>query len=213
MGLFERIKNALAFDMPDPNPVIAGIPARGRIVDAGPYDVGGEGNASVRWSKKQVSLYVVGGVESELTTVSCFLGDRAHLWASEGREVPIQLDQRGSVLALDVPAWEAEVAELERSGAPFSAAASTLAQDATEWEQTSGGLDAVLGVDFDTYVRVEAALATEAVARAAWDARAVQLGVPAGCWAEVQAGWQSRMRADWRLAARFGAAYAAATRQ
>lgn len=199
--------------MPDPNPVVSGTPARGRIVATGPYDVGGEGSASVRWSKKQVSLFVVGGAESELTTVSSFLGDRAHLWASEGREVPILLDPRGNVLALDVPAWEAEVAEVERRGAPFSDPAPTFARDAREWEQNAGSLEAVLGVDFDTYVRVEAALATEAVAPAAWDARAAQLGVPAGRWAEVQAGWQSRMRADWKLAARFGAAYAAATGQ
>ena len=213
MGLFDRIKKALEFEMPNPNPAVTGRAARGRIVNVGPYDVGGEGSASVRWSKKQVTLVVVGAVDDRTTTVSCFLGDRAHLWASLGREVPILLDATGNVLAIDVAAWEAEVTELEKSGAPFSEAGPMFAPDARAWEQDAGSLDAVLGVDFDTYVAVEAALATEAVAPDAWDARAAELGVPAGRWAEVQSGWQSRMRKDWKLASRFGAAYAAATGQ
>ncbi len=213
MGLFDRLKGALAFEMPDPNPVISGSSARGHIVDVGPYQVGGEGNASVRWSKKQVSLYVVGAAEEQLTTISCFLGERAHLWASRGREVPIVVDSSGAVLGLDVPAWEAEVAQLEHDGAPFGNVAAPVDRDARQWAQDAGSLDAVDGVDFDTYVAVEAALATEAVAPAAWDERAAQLGVPVGRWSAVQAGWQSRMRTDWKLAARFGAAYSAATGQ
>jgi hypothetical protein len=210
MGLLDRIKGALAFELPDPNPVITGSPARGRIVDVGPYGVGGEGNTSVRWSKKQVSLVVVGAAEERLTTVSCFLGERAHLWASRGREVPILLDAAGDVLGVDVPAWEAEVEELERSGAPFGERAPGFDPDARAWQQAEGALDAVDGVGFETWVAVEAALATEAVAPGAWDARASQFGVPSGRWATVQAGWQSRMRSDPKLAARFGAAYGAA---
>jgi len=141
VGLFDRIKGALTFAIPDPNPAIAGAAARGHIVDTGPYGVGGEGGASVRWSKKQVSLYVVGAAEDQLTTVSCFLGDRAHLWASHGREVPILVDPAGSVLGLDVPAWEAEVAELERVGAPFGGAASSIDADARARTQDAGRLE------------------------------------------------------------------------
>ena len=214
MGLFDRLKEALAFPMPDPNRAISGTPARGRIIDPGSYDVGGEGNAPSRWSMKQVTLVVIGAPDDQLaTTVSCFLGERAHRWANEGREVPILLDPTGAVLGIDVTAWEAEVDDMVNRGVPRSTATPTMAADAREWQQDAGSLDVVEGVDFDTYVSVEATLATEAVAPADWELRAAQLGIPHGRWAAVQTGWQARMRTDWKLASRFGAAYAAATGQ
>lgn len=213
MGLFDRIKKAVNADPSDPNPVISGTPARGHIVDAGRYSVGNTNTTSARWSKKEITLYVVGGPVDRLTTVSCFLGERAHVWASWDREVPILLDPSGNVLGLDVPAWEAEVAELDRSGAPLREAVPARDLDARTWDQEAGALDSVEGVGFDTWVAIEAALATEAVPPSDWDIRATQLGVPAGRWAAVQQEWQARMRKDWKLASRFGAAYAAATGQ
>jgi hypothetical protein len=213
MGLLDRIKQAVNVDPPDPNPVIVGTPARGHIVDTGRYSVGNTNTTSARWSKKEVTLYVVGGPVDRLTTVSCFLGERAHVWATWDREIPILLDPAGNVLGVDVPTWEAEVAELDRTGAPLREAAPATDLDARAWEQEPGALDSVEGVDFDTWVTVEAALATEAVSPADWDSRASQLGVPAGRWVAVQHEWQSRLRKDWKLASRFGAAYAAATGQ
>ena len=211
MGLFDRIKDALTPQFPDPNPAITGTPARGRIVDAGRYSAGGDVEA--RWNKKQVTLHVVGSAADQLTTVSFFSDEVAHRWAGEGQEVPILLDAHGAVLGIDVAAWEAEVAELIRTGARRGSSAPPVASDARAWEQDAGALDAVDGVDFDTWVAVEAALATGAVPAAEWDARATQLGVPAGRWAAVQSGWQTRIMKDPKLAARFGAAYAAATGQ
>lgn len=80
-----------------------------------------------------------------------------------------------------------------------------------------GGLDAsdpllapIEGVDFDTWVSVQAHLVRERVPRSRYDEVAVGHGVPAGRWAAVESAWRSRMAGNPGLAQRFGEAYQAA---
>lgn len=67
--------------------------------------------------------------------------------------------------------------------------------------------DAVYGVDFDTWVGIEAGLVRDRVAPGDHAGYAEQRGVPVGQWADVAAAWQGRVRSDWELGARYGAAY------
>ena len=75
-----------------------------------------------------------------------------------------------------------------------------------------GSADAVDGVDFDTWVSIEAGLVRDRVAPADHDGYASERGAPAGRWSTVSETWHGRVRTDWRLGARFGAAYEEAMR-
>jgi hypothetical protein len=77
----------------------------------------------------------------------------------------------------------------------------------------AGALGAIGGVDFQTYVAVEAGLIRDRVAPAEYDAYASErFGVPAGGWSAAADGWQQRIRSDWKLGAAFGEAFEAARR-
>lgn len=69
------------------------------------------------------------------------------------------------------------------------------------------------GVDFDTWVTVQAAVVRERVAPRDHDALAQRHGVPVGRWPAVQSGWQARMKGNPGLAQRFGEVYQVAVRR
>ena len=69
------------------------------------------------------------------------------------------------------------------------------------------------GVSFQTWVAVEAGLMRDRVSPADYDGYAQQHGVAAGAWAGAVAGWQKRMRTDWRLGAAYGEAIEAARKR
>lgn len=68
------------------------------------------------------------------------------------------------------------------------------------------------GVDFATFVAVQAALARERVPAARHDEVAVRFGVPAGHWAPAAEAWHRVVRSDPAAGQAFGAAYQAALR-
>jgi hypothetical protein len=67
--------------------------------------------------------------------------------------------------------------------------------------------EAIEGVTIERWAYVEAALTQARIPPADYDAYAAGLGVPAGRWAAIKSGWESRQRADWRVGAAFGEAY------
>lgn len=69
-----------------------------------------------------------------------------------------------------------------------------------------------LGVDFSTFVAVQAAIVSERVPGARHDEVAVRHGVPPGGWAPAAAAWQRLVRTDPSVGQAFGAAYHAAVR-
>jgi hypothetical protein len=82
-----------------------------------------------------------------------------------------------------------------------------------------GGLDAsdpvlapIEGVDFDTWVAVQAELVRERVPRNRYDEVAGRHGVPPGRWGDIESAWRGRMTGNPGLAQRFGEAYQAALR-
>ena len=73
--------------------------------------------------------------------------------------------------------------------------------------------DAVEGVDFETWVAVEAGLVRDRVKPADHDVYAGRHGVALGTWDAARSGWQQRMMRDPRLGARYGAEYQAALKR
>ena len=80
-----------------------------------------------------------------------------------------------------------------------------------------GGLDAtdpllepIEGVDFDTWVAVQADLVRERIPKRGYDEAATRRGVPPGRWGEIEKAWRRRMNGNPGLAQRFGEAYQAA---
>jgi hypothetical protein len=71
-------------------------------------------------------------------------------------------------------------------------------------------LDPIEGVDFDTWVAVQAELVRERIPRKAYDDVAQRRGVPSGRWGAVESAWRGRMKGSPGLAQRFGEAYRAA---
>ena len=101
--------------------------------------------------------------------------------------------------------------------APAPEAALTSSAASADWSPAGLAADddggEVEGVDFATWVAVEAGLVRDRVKPADYDAYAAGHGVPAGEWQAVQSGWQQRMMRDPRLGARFGAEYQAALKR
>lgn len=131
MGLFDRLKQAVAdfgSNAPDPNPEVGGVPARGRVVKIGRhYASGGDTSLNrrdgrwvsetqdARWNFHKV--WVVPASFEQETQVSCYVDHIAHRALQPGVEVPLRVDAgSGAVLGLDVPAWEAEVAQARAQG-------------------------------------------------------------------------------------------------
>jgi hypothetical protein len=86
-----------------------------------------------------------------------------------------------------------------------------------EKPEPGGGLDdadpllePIEGVDFDTWVAVQADLIRERVPRKAYDEVAARRGVPPGRWNAIESAWRGRMKGNPGLAQRFGEAYQAA---
>jgi hypothetical protein len=73
-------------------------------------------------------------------------------------------------------------------------------------------LEPIEGVDFDTWVAVQAALVRERIPKNAYDEVAQRHGVPPGRWSAVEAAWRGRMKGNPGLAQRFGESYQAALR-
>lgn len=70
------------------------------------------------------------------------------------------------------------------------------------------------GVTIERWAQVEAALTAARVPPANHDAVATaDHGIPMGRWSDIKAEWNSRMMADWRVGAAYGAAYEAALKQ
>ncbi len=105
----------------------------------------------------------------------------------------------------------ARAAEEEAARRPVAGAAP--AQDWSEQGLAADDFGDVDGVDFDTWVAVEAGLVRDRVKPADYDAYAQRLGVAPGGWAAVQSGWQGRMMSDPRVGTRFGSAYQAAVKR
>ncbi|WP_436796053.1 hypothetical protein [Actinospongicola halichondriae] len=143
-------------------------------------------------------------------------------WVREGRPDKVVIDWPQAALAehgIGVRAFEADEAQQSDLAAPAvntamafvsrfvpEGAPATADGDPSE----EAGAD---DIDFDTWVAVEAGLVRDRVAPADHAAYAEEHGVASGRWAEVSATWHGRVRADWELGARFGAAYAEALKR
>ena len=132
-----------------------------------------------------------------------------------GTEVPIRVEPGTQIVTgIDAEAFEAEVASGAVDRGAVSKAPGAPVVDTSDLSATppvADPADVIAGVDFDTWVAVEAHLATRPVPPTQHDEVATSLGVAPGAWATAQSGWQERMRADWKLAACFGEAFQAAT--
>ncbi|MBP8211513.1 MAG: hypothetical protein KAY11_18255 [Ilumatobacteraceae bacterium] len=60
------------------------------------------------------------------------------------------------------------------------------------------------GISLDTLAAIEVGLIKERVAPADYDAYAQRHGVASGTWAATSAAWQSKLRSDWRIGAKYG---------
>jgi hypothetical protein len=225
MGLFDRVKRAVVPEVRDPNPVLGGEPGRGEVVKVGRHSAGGTDTSLNRrdgkwvsvahdspWNYHEFVVVPVGAGREAAESLRAYVSVPAHRAIRDGVVVPLRMDPAsGRVLGLDVAAWEAEVSagsvERARPDEPAGIAAGGSPAPAAADAPDPAELPPVEGVGFDLWVRVEHALATERVPPDRYDSRAAQLGVPTGRWAEVQAEWQRRMKADFKLAAQFGAAY------
>ncbi len=71
-------------------------------------------------------------------------------------------------------------------------------------------LQPIDGVDFDTWVGVQADIVRQKVAKRDYDDLAQRRGVPPGRWEEIESAWRQRLKGNPGLAQRFGEAYQAA---
>ena len=79
---------------------------------------------------------------------------------------------------------------------------------------TADSAEAIEGVTVERCAYVEAALSEAGIPPAEYDGYAAQhLGVPAGRWGTIRAGWESRQRTDWRVGAAYGDAFEAARKE
>ncbi|CAN5599266.1 hypothetical protein BH10ACT7_BH10ACT7_18910 [soil metagenome] len=209
MGFFDRLKDAISETMavPDPNPVLAGTPARGIVTRLGNNSIGGEGAHEATWSGKDFWAHPVGRTDAE-TKLFAYLSPVAFRALREGVAVPLVLDEQGAALGLDSRAWEAEVSirPLSRPAQPAAAAVSVGAAPPAE-KSTAGDGVLVEGVDFATWASVEQSLRVDKVPPAQWDAWAASMGVPAGRWMAVQKGWQMKVFTNPALIQRFTTEY------
>jgi len=60
------------------------------------------------------------------------------------------------------------------------------------------------GISLDTLAAIEVGLIKERVAPADYDAYAQRHGVASGTWAATSAAWQTKLRSDWRIGAKYG---------
>ena len=208
MGFFDKLhkvrdkaQGAVGAVIPRPGGDIGGVPARGTVVELiqGPF--GQRNRGSALWNKVTLSLRLADADPSSAPqVVECSLKTRAWLDLDEGLDVPVRVDAAtGALLGLDCEAYEAE-----RDARPPTPGY------VPDNEPAAESLAPVEGVTFDQWVSTTAGIATHAVAPADYDAFASSRGVPAGRWTSVNAEWQARMAADWKLGAKFGAAYQAA---
>jgi hypothetical protein len=131
-------------------------------------------------------------------------------WVSERRLDRITLDWPDAAEARpgvgEAPSLAAEPAAPVKAMGVAPSGRPDLAPDPSAFEPIGG-------VEFDTYVAVEAGLVRERVAPADYDAYAQRHGVAAGGWSAAAEGWQQRIRGDWKLATAYGAAFEAARKR
>ena len=125
---------------PDPNSEVGGVPARGRVTKIGNHYASG-GDTSLnrrdgrwvserqesRWNFHKVWVVADGAPADRPTEVQCYVNMIAHRELQPGVEVPLRVEPgSGTVLGLDVAAWEAEAPAVRaaRAGAPGGATAS-----------------------------------------------------------------------------------------
>jgi hypothetical protein len=94
----------------------------------------------------------------------------------------------------------------EAAGAPRKIWGDIRATDAAPLPQ-GDPCPPVEGVDFTTFVAVQAALVRDRVGKADHEAVATAMGVPPGRWAVASDAWMRRVRSDPTVAQAFGAAY------
>ena len=134
-----------------------------------------------------------------------------------GSELPVAVDRsRRDRVAIDWhAAAEAAARDVPAAGIPTArrraAAGQTLAVGGPMPSPIAApvGDDSAHGVSFDTWVAVQVGLIRDRVPPARYDEYAQRHGVAAGTWAQAHAEWERRVRADWRLGARFGQAFEA----
>lgn len=75
-------------------------------------------------------------------------------------------------------------------------------------------LSPIEGVDLDTWAHVQVAITQARTSPGDYDAYATEHhGIPAGRWTAIDAAWNARVRADWKIGAKFGEAYEAAQKE
>lgn len=73
------------------------------------------------------------------------------------------------------------------------------------------GLSPIEGVDLDTWAHVQVAITQSRTPPDIHDDYATEHhGIPAGRWTAIDAAWNARVRANWKIGAKFGEAYEAA---
>lgn len=200
-------------DHPRPGVAPTGDPARGVVV----YYYGDEPELGVskQWWWRTVDVALADDPQQVVARVEVYLTKAAYQRLRVGTEVPVRVEPgTRTIIGIDAEAFEHEIESGAAEAAPdvppppaVSASEAGPVSLPPEAEQ-----EVLEGVDFDTWVRVEARLAARPVAPQEHDAVAASEGVAAGTWAAAQAAWQARLRSDWQLAARFGAAYDEALR-
>lgn len=76
------------------------------------------------------------------------------------------------------------------------------------------GLSPIEGVDLETWAHVQVAIAQARTPPGEHDDYATEHhGIPAGRWSAIDAAWNARVRADWKIGAKFGEAYEAAEKE
>ena len=198
----DRAQGAIGTVIPRPGGDPGGGPARGTVVECiqGPFT--GIHKNSALWNKVTISLRRSdASSDTAPTVVECYLKTRAWLDLDVGLDVPIRVDpSSGVILNLDCPAYEDERDVRPARGPGF-------VLDAEPAEESMSPIE---GVTFDLWVATQAAIAQHAVAPAEYDAFTSARGIPTGRWAAINAAWQQRIQTDWKLGAKFGAAYQAA---
>ena len=213
MGFLDRVANALVPGSGKrQGEDLGGVPARAVIVEKLGHGTREKG-VSIRHVRLDVVLRVVGDDEGQTTKVTAYVAPRAAVIATAGLEVPVRVDaSSGALLGLDGEVWENEAKVLDaeyESGARERGDRRTAA-DVLAIDPADPVLEAIAGVDLDTWLAVEVGLVADGVPPAEQEAYAVAHGVPPGAWAEVSKGWSTRARKDFRVGAKVGAAHQAA---
>ena len=214
MGFLDRVVKAVVPEIGKRRAEedLGGVPAKAVIVEKLGYGTPDKG-VSTRHVHLDVVLRMIGDAEGQTTKVRAYVAHRAAVIATAGLEVPVRVDaSSGALLGLDGEAWEKEAKVLDaeyESGARQRGDRRTAA-DVLAIDPADPVLEAIAGVDLETWLAVEVGLVADRVPPAEQEAYAVAHGVPPGAWAEVSKGWSTRARKDFRVGAKVGAAHQAA---